>query len=99
MPISGRWWSFSAVMVDTERDEGGVYELGDGAQHVTYIGSSNQVRRRLREHLGEPGYTCIGKATCYRVEYTPNYRHRERELYDEHVRRHGRGPACNDVRP
>ena len=99
MPISSRWWPFSDSIVEYERDEGGVYELGDSDGTVVYIGKSNKVKRRLKEHLEESG-TCIKRnAKKYRVEYTKNYRKREYELYQEHIRLHGEKPLCNVVSP
>ena len=95
-----KWWHFTESIVQYERDSPGVYELGNAAQQVTYIGSSNQVKRRLREHLAAPPHSCIGtNSSYYRVEYTVDYKRRERELYDQYVLQHGRSPACNDVRP
>ncbi len=100
MPIAAQWWTFSEGIVNYERDEPGVYELGNTNEAVVYIGSSNEVRRRLKEHLGESAGSCVKKNTAkYRVEYTRDYKNRERQLYDEHVRIHGKPPLCNDARP
>jgi predicted GIY-YIG superfamily endonuclease len=100
MPIQKRWWTFVETVVDFERDEPGVYELGDNTGMVVYIGSSNQLRRRLKEHLREPDATCAEKhARQYRLEYTTNYEDRERQLHDEHVQIYGRPPICNDATP
>jgi predicted GIY-YIG superfamily endonuclease len=100
MPIAGQWWTFAENIVQYEYDAPGVYELANAAQQVVYIGASDQVRRRLREHLAAPPNSCIRRnAALYRVEYTEHCWRRERELYDEHVRRFGRPPVCNDVRP
>ena len=99
MPINSRWWLFLDSIVQYERNEGGAYELGDGSGTVVYIGSSNEVKRRLNEHLDESD-TCIKRnARQYRVEYTEDYRRREYELYHEHVRLHGEPPRCNFVSP
>jgi len=100
MPINTQWWTFAGYMVDMDRDDPGVYELGNENDQVIYIGSSNELRRRLREHLNEPSGTCVKRhAKKYRIEYTWDYKTRERQLYDEHVRVYGRPPICNDVRP
>lgn len=99
MPITGKWWIFSETIVQYELESPGVYELGNSSGQVIYIGSTNNVRRRLREHLAESG-TCVKRnAAFYRVEYTSNHLARERELYNEHVRLYGRSPLCNEVRP
>lgn len=101
MPLTTQWWRpLAEEIVQHEQDAPGVYELGDGNGAVVYVGSSNAIRRRLREHLGESGTSCIKRSAAkYRLEYTPNYAAQERQLYDEHVRRHGRPPQCNEVRP
>ena len=100
MPITNQWWTFSESVIQHDHDNPGVYELGDASKNVVYIGSSNEVRRRLREHLAAHAQSCIGNRTkFYRIEYTQNYVQRERELYDSHVRLHGQRPICNDVRP
>lgn len=100
MPIVERWWPFSEQMIQHDRDDPGVYELGNSSDIVVYVGSSNELRRRLREHLAEASSSCIKKNTIkYRLEYTRDYVRRERELYDDHVRTYGKPPACNEVRP
>lgn len=100
MPITSQWWTFAEDVIKLDRDDPGVYELGNDAGSVVYIGSSNELRRRLLEHLNEAAGTCIKRHTTkYRMEYTKDYKVRERELYDEHVRINGKPPQCNDVRP
>jgi len=95
-----QWWTFSDGMVESDREAAGVYQLGDANEKVVYVGSSNNLKRRLKEHLGESATSCIKKnAKKYRLEYTDDYVNRERELYDEHVRVHGVSPLCNSVRP
>jgi DNA-binding transcriptional regulator YiaG len=99
MPIRAQWWSFVESLIEVDRDDPGVYELGDKDGAVIYIGSSNELRQRLKEHLNEAPYTCIRqKATHYRIEYTTNYTNRERELYKLHVATYGKPPRCNDSR-
>jgi GIY-YIG catalytic domain len=100
MPIQAQWWSFVESVIEVDRDDPGVYELGDKDGNVVYIGSSNELRRRLKEHLNEASYTCIRQNTThYRIEYTPNFQNRERELYAGHVRIYGKPPECNNSRP
>ena len=68
------------------------------AGNVVYIGSSNEVRRRLREHLADARIK--QKAERYRVEYTPDYQRRERALYDQFVLANGgKTPLYNAARP
>ena len=100
MPIDDIWWSLTREMVATENDIGGVYELSEDHRGDTpiYVGSSVKVKERLERHRNTTD-PCLRAATHYRIEYTPDYENRERELYDEHVRIHGLPPRCNDVRP
>ena len=97
MPLTAApWWHFSRATVESDRDDPGVYEMGDASDSVVYIGSSDALRRRLKEHLSESG-TCIRKNTVrYRIEYTKDYQARERQLYDKHIKIHGTPPKCNE---
>ena len=100
MAIEAQWWSFVESVIEVERDDPGVYELGDKNSAVVYIGGSSSLRRSLREHLNEPPHTCLKEsATHYRVEYTANYENRQRELYVGHVKVFGRPPKCNGSAP
>ncbi len=100
MPIDNFWWSLTREMIETETDTSGVYELGEDHRGHTpiYVGSSVRIKERLEGHRNTTD-PCLRNATHYRTEYTPNYKNREQELYDEHVRLHGLPPRCNDVRP
>ena len=96
MPINRSWCAFSEDAINFEQDEPGVYELGDSASSIIYIGSSSKVLRRLKEHLNEWSTTCLKKhAAKYRVEYTVRFKAREWELYGEHIRTHRIAPMCN----
>jgi predicted GIY-YIG superfamily endonuclease len=101
MPIRTQWWSFVDSVVSIDRNQPGVYELGDENGIVVYIGSSDELRRRLTEHLNEDTYSCIRQiATQYRIEYTAEYEKRERELHKGHISKYGKPPQCNNsVRP
>ncbi len=95
MPIRARWVPFTEGMARFCREEPGVYELGDTLGAVVYVGSSDQLKRRVNEHLAEAG-TCIKRnASVYRVEYSGDYAKRERQLLDEHLRVNGALPVCN----
>jgi excinuclease UvrABC nuclease subunit len=99
MSIRGQWWSFVESMVQIDRDEPGVYELGDVTGTVVYIGSSHEVRKRLLEHLSEAESACVRRnATQYRIEYTHERENRERELYRLQVATYSKPPRCNDSR-
>jgi hypothetical protein len=95
-----QWWSFNESMVSSDLEDPGVYEFANSSGAIIYIGSSNAVRRRLREHLSEDAKSCIKKnATQYRIEYRSDYLGAERSYYDQFVRQYGRAPQCNDIRP
>lgn len=100
MPILAQWRPFSGGVIEIDKDNPGVYELGDKSGMVVYVGSSNELRRRLKEHLNESTYTCIKQNTTqYRLEYTQDYKKREQELYDAHIAAYDKPPKCNDARP
>jgi predicted GIY-YIG superfamily endonuclease len=96
MGITGQWWVFADAIIESEDDLPGVYELANAAGDVIYIGGSDDLRRRLKEHWNEPRTTCVKThAARYRVEYRRDFLARERELYDEHMRIFGAAPLCN----
>ncbi len=101
MAIATPWWSLAEQVIRFDQNRPGVYELGNATGTVVYIGSSEDVQRRLLDHAKAGSTTCIARhATQYRVEYTANDpAARARELYDEHVRTFGAPPACNETRP
>ena len=95
MPIDDPWWVFGDVIIASERDFPGVYEFGNAAGEVIYIGGSANIRRRLREHWIESIGSCVKRHTTqYRVEYRADYAARERELYELHVKIHSKPPLC-----
>ena len=95
-----QWWSFTDGMVNSDRDEGGVYEMADSTGTVIYIGSSGQIKTRLKQHLSEDANACIRKnASQYHIDYRSDFAAEERRLYDAFVSRYGKQPKCNSVRP
>jgi excinuclease UvrABC nuclease subunit len=100
MPITGSWWSLTDGMVDSDREEGGVYHLADVQSVIIYVGSADNIKRRMREHVHETENACIAKyATKYQIEYTRTYKARELELYNEFKRANGVPPRCNKIAP
>jgi len=90
MPISNQWWSLTDGVVAYDKEESGVYELGNSSEVVIYVGSADNLRRRLKEHINASHSDCVKKnAAKYRLEYTSRHKAREKELYD---------PACAHVR-
>ena len=92
----GQWWSFTDTMIDTERDMGGTYELGDSSKSVIYIGSSGQVKTRLRSHKRGADGACTAGASFYRVDYRDDYGAEEGRRLATFSAVHGRLPRCND---
>lgn len=94
------WWTLSAGMVSSDKEESGVYELGDDQERVIYIGRADDIKARLTDHVNEKDNDCIKKnAKKYRIEYTSKHKAREKELYDEYVRINGKAPSCNKITP
>src|SRR2546426_12289553 len=98
MPLTAApWWHFSRGTVESDRDDPGVYEMGDASDSVVYIGSSDALKRRLNEHLSEAG-TCIRKNTVrYRIENTKDYPAPGPPIYDNHRKIHGKPPPSNET--
>ena len=97
MPISNEWWSFSANLIEMEKEAPGVYELGNPGKNVIFIGSSTNLRLSLLEHLNSQSGSCIHRfVTRYRVEYTKDFAAREDALFQDHLKTHGKLPRCND---
>jgi hypothetical protein len=95
----GPWWSFSKTTISADRNEGAVYEFGDFAGNVIYLGSTNALRRRLTEHLEEDPTSCINmNARHYRYDYRSDFAKEAQRLHDEFVRENGQPPHCNPVR-
>jgi predicted GIY-YIG superfamily endonuclease len=96
----GQWWTFSDSFVSYDPDESAVYQFADDRGNIVYVGSTNQLQRRLKEHLSEDAKSCIKKnAKKYRVDYRSDVANEARRLYDEFVRQNGSPPLCNDKHP
>jgi predicted GIY-YIG superfamily endonuclease len=93
-------WSLNEGMTNSDREESGVYQLLNADGTVIYIGSADNLKKRMKEHVNEKDNDCIKKnAKSYRLEYCSNHKKREKELYDEQVRTFGRAPSCNKIAP
>jgi predicted GIY-YIG superfamily endonuclease len=51
MPIKARWQRFTRTNLEKLPTQEGAYELANAKKSVIYIGSSQNVRRRLITHL------------------------------------------------
>lgn len=92
------WRAFDGFTIAGEREIGGVYEFSNGLE-VVYIGGTNEVRRRLQEHLVSSD-ACVRKnAKRYRVDYRLDYGVEEGKRILVHVQTYGRRPICNDITP
>src|SRR3989449_7183591 len=93
MPLTAApWWHFSRATVESDRDDPGVYEMGDASDSVVYIGSSDALKRRVNEHLSEAGTRIRKNTVRYRIAYTKDYQARERAPYDKHAKIPGTPP-------
>ena len=54
MPIPKRWSRFSDSNIAKVPNEPGGYELGDSERNIIYLGSSNNLRERLKQYKKEP---------------------------------------------
>ena len=90
------WWSFDGAMVNLDQNAGAVYELGDSAGNIVFIGGASALKQRLRKHLEENERSCIKKnASQYRYDYRWDYAEEEKRMYDDYVRTFGKPPRCN----
>lgn len=94
-----QWWAFAANLVDFDHNSPAVYQFSDGKE-VGYIGSTMELKRRLKEHLGENATPCIKRnATHYCYDYRSDFLTQERQLLLDFQRQYGRLPRCNTVIP
>mgnify|MGYP006910663195 CR=1 FL=1 len=73
-----------------------VFELGDSARNVIYIGRG-RIRGELRRYKRSKD-SCKMQARAFRYEQMPSdvrARQRERALLNEYVEKHGKLPRCN----
>src|SRR5690242_3576823 len=92
----GPWWRFTYRMLEYEKDTPGVYQLADSKGEIIYIGSSNEVKQRLMQHLQESADSCLKRnAVQFRVEYLADFESREQQLFEEHLAAYGAPPRCN----
>jgi len=81
-------------------------EYPNGKTPVVYIGSTKNIKKRLREHLGKNSKNGHIKGflkktgCCFRyIQFSKNWKEEERRLYELFVATYGRPPKCNRVRP
>lgn len=80
------WWTYNTANVSTDKDETGVYELGDENKNTVYYGSG-KVKTRLLDHINKKECPL---ARYYRVEYMSDTdaRKREQQLLEDYKKTH-----------
>ncbi len=96
MPLIAIWNQLTNWEIQNVPESEGVYELADYSKAVIYIGRSNNLKRRLNEHLNTSD-PCLRSVQYFCYEKTWNSEQREQELLEEYRRIHGRLPKCNDL--
>ena len=87
-------------MVASDLDNGAVYEFADANGTIVYIGSTNALQRRMKEHLSEDAKNCLKiHAKQYRCDYRSDYVTEEKRLYNAFVIANGTKPRCNSISP
>lgn len=100
MPLSIKWSDFTKENVSKEKDNYGIYELGDSVGDILYIGQGI-IRNRLMSHFLNNGQDPIPGSSKYRVEYTGGQRiaeQRERSELDTYYKKYGKYPKYNQRR-
>jgi len=90
------WKAFWADRIEKVPEESGVYQL-DTATETIYIGRTDNLRRRLMEHLNSNDL-CVKKATVFRYLVTTSPERTEDALLKDYVKKHGKLPECNKKR-
>lgn len=88
------WKSFTNSDVENVPQSSGVYRL-DTVAETLYIGKTDNLRRRLMEHLNSDD-TCIKKATVFKYMATTAPERTEDSLLKDYKKRHGKLPECNE---
>jgi excinuclease UvrABC nuclease subunit len=81
-------------------DESGCYVLATFSGIVLYIGLTNNIRRRMGEHLDNPektGETVFGKAVLFHWTTGKNTNQIERTWLNIHVQHEGVYPTLNKI--
>src|SRR2546428_11504377 len=83
MPLTAApWWHFSRATVESDRDDPGVYEMGDASDSVVYIGSSDALKRRVNRPLNWTGPPIPKDTGRCPIAYTQDYQARARQPSD-----------------
>ena len=88
------WKALTKDNVEKVPEKSGVYRL-DTAKETLYIGKSDDLKRRLLEHLNSDD-PCIKKATIFKYLVTTSPERTEDDLLKEYQQTHGKLPECNE---
>ncbi len=80
MPINKKWSKFNKKLIDSEKDEFGIYELAD-KNGIIYIGGG-KIKSSLTQHFRDGEYPIVG-TSYYRVIYTKGKEVQDRSLKRE----------------
>lgn len=90
MPIRKTWTKFTPSTLRRVPSRPGAYELADKNRHQIYVGKSENLNRRLREH-----HKSRANAIYFRYEVTPIFKY-AKDLEAEHSikyrKKHGKKP-------
>jgi excinuclease UvrABC nuclease subunit len=92
--IVAAWNSLTSVQVASVPKQEGVYELANLSRSTIYIGRSDDLNRRIREHINDDD-SCWRRAAYVRYEVTSRSEQRLGELLEEYYQQHQRYPPCN----
>lgn len=97
--MNTRWWPLTGPGIARLAGHMGVYQLGDAAGNVLYVGvASGRSRFGLRGELEQVLAALPAGAAQYRSEVTTAYLSRWQELLMVHVADFGSVPVHNSVR-
>jgi len=89
------WIPFNREGINRVNQVAGAYEFANDTT-LLYIGQSNELNRRLMEHLNGND-SCINRATHFRVIASNDPEGTEKTLLDEYRNGHnGNSPPCNN---
>lgn len=89
------WFPMSRDAIQTIPEKGGVYELAT-VDTILYIGQSDNLRRRLLEHLASSD-SCILRAKQFCYQESQNPEGFEEQVLSHYKNQYGKLPSCNEL--
>lgn len=102
MPIKAKWRRFTRTNLEGLPERKGAYELANTKKSVIYIGSSNNLRRRLITHLIDGKLITARYFRCElvpRIDDTEGSRAKEARHAKKFFLTHGRKPKYTKRSP